>query len=634
MSPRELVILILGLAIVAVILRGLYVAIRARRGQIRLAIDKEVPTDLSLEELELAELPNGGARIKVRDLESASHRDLAQARSRADSMDLSDNQDSHIPVLMDVVEVNAQSQSSSPSDRSAASVGAKTHRRETSEEPDSVAFTVAASKAEMDPDLAAFESEYEEPVFEEPVLQTSEFGEADFEEPENKAADHEEPPEDDDSLPVEAQSEALEGSGMQLRRRSRKQSTELPTVQSKDEQIDAGNEGSEEYEEYEEYERDEEKVTIDPELKTNEFDDYDPDPDPDPITDTDLMLDVDASEAASTRAFADAEGDSGSDRDIFWEEEESSGNRREPSLDTQASFEDSLDDFSMSAGERIGAAEGAGKIRPLAQSGLGDEMGEDEQGNTAATPETVKSRSRFSIAAIGRRLDKARRTTSRSDDEESTESPRATDPIATRVDDRSLLIEEENHLQAETPEPAAAKQKVGGTGKETAQRPRGGGEKVAPSEPAFPAEPSEVLVLNVMAREGGEVAGDDLLEALITSGLKFGDMNIFHKRTGAQGKGPAIFSVANILNPGTFDLNTISEFSTLGVSLFMALPTPVNNLEAFEVMISTARKLQAHLNAELRDDHRNMLTAQTIEHYRQRIRDFELRQLKVAGSRA
>ncbi|MGB1747825.1 MAG: cell division protein ZipA, partial [Pseudohongiellaceae bacterium] len=148
------------------------------------------------------------------------------------------------------------------------------------------------------------------------------------------------------------------------------------------------------------------------------------------------------------------------------------------------------------------------------------------------------------------------------------------------------------------------------------------------------AQPAEVLVCNVMAREGSELHGDDLLEALITSGLKFGEMNIFHKRFRGTTNGPVIFSVANILNPGTFDLNAMAEFRTIGVSLFLALPSPINNLEAFEQMLDVAIHLKESFDGELKDDHRNVMTAQTIEHYRQRIRDFELRQLRAAGNSA
>lgn len=147
---------------------------------------------------------------------------------------------------------------------------------------------------------------------------------------------------------------------------------------------------------------------------------------------------------------------------------------------------------------------------------------------------------------------------------------------------------------------------------------------------------SEVLVINVMARPGTEMFGDDLLPVLMSSGLKFGEMSIFHRHTdkiGGRKNGPVMFSVANALNPGTFDLNRISEFSTLGVCFFMTLPNVTNNMMAFEQMLATARKVQAGLDAELKDDNRSVMTAQTVEHYRQRIRDFELQELKNTRAR-
>lgn len=65
MGMRELIILILGLAVIAIILRGLHLAMQTRKGQIRLAIDKNIPQDLDLEELELSELPSGGRLVSV-----------------------------------------------------------------------------------------------------------------------------------------------------------------------------------------------------------------------------------------------------------------------------------------------------------------------------------------------------------------------------------------------------------------------------------------------------------------------------------------------------------------------------------------------------------------------------------------
>ena len=115
MSGRELVILLLGFAIVAVVLRGLYVAINARRGQIKLAISKNIPQDVDLEALELAELPGGGARVVTRSLEEVNRQNSALdlAETKAKTLNLADTENhDHIPVLMDAVElsqINTQS---------------------------------------------------------------------------------------------------------------------------------------------------------------------------------------------------------------------------------------------------------------------------------------------------------------------------------------------------------------------------------------------------------------------------------------------------------------------------------------------------------------------------------------------
>jgi cell division protein ZipA len=142
-----------------------------------------------------------------------------------------------------------------------------------------------------------------------------------------------------------------------------------------------------------------------------------------------------------------------------------------------------------------------------------------------------------------------------------------------------------------------------------------------------------VIIINVMATEDYAFAGDDLLKVLLGTGLSFGEMDIFHQHLGSELKAPVLFSVANILNPGTFDLNNMDTFSTTGVSLFLALPAAINNLEAFEQMLAVAQQIQVALGGELKDEHRNVMTTQTMEHYRQRINDFELRCLKAVGGR-
>src|SRR5690606_30919611 len=100
MGLRELLILVLILAIVGVILRGLYVALRARRGQLRMALEKNIP-NYDPDELSLSELPNGGARMVERSFaEVVRQNSEFSARDRARSR----HNDANIPVLMDSVD--------------------------------------------------------------------------------------------------------------------------------------------------------------------------------------------------------------------------------------------------------------------------------------------------------------------------------------------------------------------------------------------------------------------------------------------------------------------------------------------------------------------------------------------------
>ncbi|MCW3147893.1 cell division protein ZipA [Stutzerimonas stutzeri] len=137
----------------------------------------------------------------------------------------------------------------------------------------------------------------------------------------------------------------------------------------------------------------------------------------------------------------------------------------------------------------------------------------------------------------------------------------------------------------------------------------------------------EVLVINVLARDPQGFRGPALLQNILESGLRFGEMDIFHRHESMAGNGEVLFSMANAVKPGTFDLDDIDHFTTPAVSFFLGLPGPRHPKQAFDVMVAAARKLSQELNGELKDDQRSVLTAQTIEHYRQRIVEFERRQM-------
>jgi cell division protein ZipA len=137
----------------------------------------------------------------------------------------------------------------------------------------------------------------------------------------------------------------------------------------------------------------------------------------------------------------------------------------------------------------------------------------------------------------------------------------------------------------------------------------------------------EVLIISVVMPENQQMSGAALLPTLLTLGMKFGDMNIFHRHEDNAGNGKVTFSLANIMNPGTFDLDNMESFTTQGVSLFMTLPNVGEASVVFQQMLNAAKQLALEFSGQLLDDKRNVMTKQTEQHYTSKIREFERRHL-------
>lgn len=141
-------------------------------------------------------------------------------------------------------------------------------------------------------------------------------------------------------------------------------------------------------------------------------------------------------------------------------------------------------------------------------------------------------------------------------------------------------------------------------------------------------EVEEVIVMNVFARDDKGFNGAELMRVILACGMRYGDMDIFHRTENKNG-GAVQFSMANLVKPGTFDLDKMDEFYTPGVSFFLSLPGPKNSMKAFDYMHETAQCVVKNLDGELKDEIHSAMTSQTIEHSRQKIRDYERRQLSL-----
>ena len=132
-----------------------------------------------------------------------------------------------------------------------------------------------------------------------------------------------------------------------------------------------------------------------------------------------------------------------------------------------------------------------------------------------------------------------------------------------------------------------------------------------------------VVVLYVTSPSGFSFSGTMVRDALYAAGLTYGDMQIFHHHgVGQSVTKDSIFSVANMHEPGAFDLNNMEELQTDGLVMFMEIPSPIDAAVAFEHMLSTAQRLAEVLKGHVRDERREHLQADAIELLRSYVAGF------------
>ena len=147
--------------------------------------------------------------------------------------------------------------------------------------------------------------------------------------------------------------------------------------------------------------------------------------------------------------------------------------------------------------------------------------------------------------------------------------------------------------------------------------------KPAPPPAALPLE-REILFLR--APQGRPYSGYELLQCLLTCGLRFGENNIFHRYEHHPDGQVVLFSVAAATKNGELKPSDMGDFNCPGLSLFITLNNHVYPSVNFELMLDTARQLMEDLGGVLLDENQAPLIPEKIQQIREKIKRFETSQ--------
>lgn len=116
------------------------------------------------------------------------------------------------------------------------------------------------------------------------------------------------------------------------------------------------------------------------------------------------------------------------------------------------------------------------------------------------------------------------------------------------------------------------------------------------------------------------ISGAQLLAMFQAEKLHHGKFNIFHRLH----QGETVFSVASLIEPGSFDLSSMFSEDYRGISLFMLLPCALPSMVAFDDMMSCAQRLAQLTSGVVQDENGVMLLESGVERLRDKVRDFDL----------
>ena len=138
-------------------------------------------------------------------------------------------------------------------------------------------------------------------------------------------------------------------------------------------------------------------------------------------------------------------------------------------------------------------------------------------------------------------------------------------------------------------------------------------------EDSQPVAVDDVVALYLVAERGSQLKGEHILSASYAAQLEYGEMNIFHR---SDDNGKIIFSMSNMMEPGSFDMDKMNEMSTRGISLFIQLSLCDQPVKALDEMLICAHSLSSLLNTQIIDQDRQILNEAFTRSLREKAKGF------------
>lgn len=131
---------------------------------------------------------------------------------------------------------------------------------------------------------------------------------------------------------------------------------------------------------------------------------------------------------------------------------------------------------------------------------------------------------------------------------------------------------------------------------------------------------NHTVVLYLMSPSNSSYAGYELLQALLSAGLRFGAQHIFHRHVHKDGRGDVLFHCASAEKPGTFDVSKMGGFATRGLCFFFTTDTAHEPLAVFDTMLDTIDQLVEDLGGEVYDENHQLFTQKSMLTLREQLK--------------